>query len=1353
MKNDAGKGVPRFSKDTKFQDPFSEEVWATTYKDHKDESIDDTLMRVAMAIASVEETPEKQREWGEKFYDMLTDFKCVAGGRIMSNAGTEWGGTTLMNCFVSPRRDSDIDSLDGILEDLKNQAKTLKSEGGWGISFSHLRPRGAFIHGIGVESPGAVKYMELFDKSSEIVTSGSGKKSSNSKAKGKIRKGAMMSILSVYHPDIIEFITAKQTPGRLSKFNCSVDVCDLFMERLFAIKDLERQLKSTSPEEVAAIEDSIKELDKWDLIFPDTTFKAYKKKWNGSFKDWLTAGYPVNVYNTVSVRWLWNLITESTYNRNEPGVLFMDRANHFNPLNYAETITATNPCVTGDTEVYVADGRGEVMIKDLAIEGKDVPVFCFDSKGKLAIRIMRNPRITGIKSPVYEMLLDDGSTFRATGNHKFRKLDGSYVELKNLNIGDSLSVITKYAASLKDVFGETKLSTQDYWWINSGKGQNTAEHRHIAAFNNNVDVIPRGIVVHHKNFNAKDNSPDNLIMMTKQDHDKLHGEMMRGDNNPMRRATHEWDDAKWIEYRSNISKACAGLKNGMANPTTNDEIRTQMLELTRLLGRLVTKGEWEEHAKTQGLPVMFAKYRRDHLGDVTGLAKWAAYTLGYLSFDADPRTIRRAQNDMDNGYDVEMINDHVFYRKKCEVCGTPFLTPRREHGICGSLCKQTRNKIAMSPSVVERIKASSAKTFESKRVSIREKQAKIFNDVKMATGRSPSKNEWSTACMNAAISREIGRPGSPFKSFDELDTYASMQNHRIVDIKFVGSEDVYNGTVDEFHNFFISGQRGITKNGKEKKSFINNLQCGEQFLAPAGVCCLGTLNLTQFVKKDRTGFDLKSLKKYAGYLVRFLDDVNSYSDAPLPEYVDSMRNKRRVGCGVMGWGSSLLMMKVRFGSTEAVKIREELMSTFAKATYEASIDLAVEKGMFKHCVPSLHAEGAFVKSIGLSDDYMTKLMTTGIRNSALMSMQPNGNTSILSNIVSGGIEPVFMPEYIRTVIQNVVPDSIAAVTPKYWEGEFVETEMFKWTKEGDDEILRGAHEGEVYKIDRNRGLTKEVLCEDYGVRRLKEIGEWDPSADWVATAMTLTTRDHVEDLKGFARWVDSACSKTCTVANDCTLEEFKDLYLDVYKTGFIKGFTTYRAGTMASVLSAVDEKTSDGSDEMIILEDVKLPNSLPATLKKLKSDGGRKWYLTVVMDEKQTRPIAMFVQTNHHEKNVTTHDAVERLITLARRKGIPEKFVAQLEEKIRISDNASKIARAISLNLRHGVLIKNVVAVLDGIEEITVGSFLFAVKKYLSTYIKDGEKVEGEKCPACGGQMVFQEGCRRCLSCPNSLCS
>ena len=848
---------------TEFEDLFSEEVWKSTYKDHNDgDTVDSTFWRVAIAMASAESTPKLQDFWATRFYNMFSGFKVTAGGRIYANAGTEWKGTTLANCFVAPRLDRNIDSLAAIIDDVLKQSQTLKSEGGWGQNFSHIRPRGAFIYGIGVESPGSVKYMEIYDKTSDVITSGSGKKSLNKKAKGKIRKGAMMGILDIWHPDVVEFITAKQQPGRLTKFNMSVNCTDEFMQKVIRVEELRS---------AGASEDELYEEDTWVLHFPDTTHHAYENEWSGDINSWTLKGYPTKEYRRVSATWLWNLIMDSTYNRAEPGIIFLDRANYFDPANYLHRIVATNPC-------------------------------------------------------------------------------------------------------------------------------------------------------------------------------------------------------------------------------------------------------------------------------------------------------------------------------------------------------------------------------------------------------------------------------------------------------------------------------------------------GEQTLPPGGVCNLSSINLTQFVLPDGSGFDLDKIADITHDLVRFLDNVNSISNAPLPEYEDSMRNKRRIGIGVLGWGSALFMLKVRFASEEAEILRDDVMKTIAREAYKASINLAAEKGMFKYCVPEKHAEGAFIKKLNLGPVYMDRIRKVGIRNSSLLSIQPTGNTSCFANVVSGGLEPIFMPEYTRTVIVNGMPDEIADVTPLWYEGAWHETDMFKFTEEGDEEILKGiGPDGTVYKIDKNRGLTKEVPCRDYGVRWLDKRGEWDPTADWAVTTDNLTAADHLRDLKGFARWIDSAMSKTVNVPHDTPIEEFKNIYIEAYKSGNVKGVTTYRSGTMTAVLAAKDEKHATADDEEIIADDVQLPNQMPCQLNTIKADG-KKWYLTVVLNEMQTRPVAFFVHTNHNEKNVTTHDAVDLLLQLARDKGIPEKWVKETKEKFAKDSNSAKIARVISLNLRHGVLIKNVVSTLKKVDDVFVGTFLFQIMKYLSTYIKDGEVVEGEKCAECGDTMLYSEGCSKCKSCGHSKC-
>jgi len=234
-----------------------------------------TFQRIARTLADNEKNPE---EWYDKFMSTLLKvdlegnpigIKTTPGGRITANIGTSFGKATLMNCFISgPVKNAKVTyerkSLDGsykfkstittpdTADDLVNiflsimeQAKTLASEGGYGINFDFIRPRGSIIKGTGIEHPGVVSYMEIWDSVSDCIVKGNNDgyvdKIKNHLTKDEFeafkgivkketRKGAMLGALTVSHPDIEEFIRAKQISGKLTKFNISVGITDEFME-------------------------------------------------------------------------------------------------------------------------------------------------------------------------------------------------------------------------------------------------------------------------------------------------------------------------------------------------------------------------------------------------------------------------------------------------------------------------------------------------------------------------------------------------------------------------------------------------------------------------------------------------------------------------------------------------------------------------------------------------------------------------------------------------------------------------------------------------------------------------------------------------------------------------------------------------------------------------------------------------------------------------------------------------------------------------------------------------------------------------------------------------------------------
>lgn len=350
--------VKKSNKDY-FNQPISEENWRNTYKWETDESIYDTFERVADGICG------DDIELKENIIRLMVEQKYSPAGRILSNAGTDLKGTSMINCFVSGfsgdklNNISNVDSIDSIYSELKKQAKILKSEGGYGFNVDALRPRGAYIEGVGVESPGSVEFLKLWNVSSKVVTSGSGKKKTSNKGKNKIRKGAMMVTKSLWHPDIIEFIKAKRaTKNDYDKFNMSVLVSDKFMEIL-------------------------KKDENWDLIYPDfdACKEEYDSQWDGNIDKWIANDLPIRVYDTIKASELWDMIMESNYNWAEPGVIFIDRVNKYNNLRlFGEIINAPNPCGEQYLPPKGSCNLGHFIFTGyLKADEHNVPYFDFDA--------------------------------------------------------------------------------------------------------------------------------------------------------------------------------------------------------------------------------------------------------------------------------------------------------------------------------------------------------------------------------------------------------------------------------------------------------------------------------------------------------------------------------------------------------------------------------------------------------------------------------------------------------------------------------------------------------------------------------------------------------------------------------------------------------------------------------------------------------------------------------------------------------------------------------------------------------------------------------------------------------------
>ncbi|MEG1202251.1 MAG: ribonucleoside-diphosphate reductase, adenosylcobalamin-dependent, partial [Comamonas sp.] len=264
---------------------ISMDVLQEKYFKGDESKIEDLYSRVARALASVEKD-EIRAEWEAKFYANL-QAGAIGAGRIMSAAGTDIQAT-LINCFVQPVGDCiqgfDDEGYPGIYEALREAAETMRRGGGVGYDFSRIRPRGAEVKGTASMASGPCSYINVFDQSCSTVESAGA------------RRGAQMGVLRIDHPDVMEFITAKRTPGRWNNFNVSVGVPDAFMQAVVDGAD-------------------------WQLVHvgrPNAKLRA-----EGAVQrddgHW--------IYKTVPAREMWETIMSSTYDFAEPGILFLDHIN------------------------------------------------------------------------------------------------------------------------------------------------------------------------------------------------------------------------------------------------------------------------------------------------------------------------------------------------------------------------------------------------------------------------------------------------------------------------------------------------------------------------------------------------------------------------------------------------------------------------------------------------------------------------------------------------------------------------------------------------------------------------------------------------------------------------------------------------------------------------------------------------------------------------------------------------------------------------------------------------------------------------------------------------------------------
>lgn len=484
--------------------------------------------------------------------------------------------------------------------------------------------------------------------------------------------------------------------------------------------------------------------------------------------------------------------------------------------------------------------------------------------------------------------------------------------------------------------------------------------------------------------------------------------------------------------------------------------------------------------------------------------------------------------------------------------------------------------------------------------------------------------------------------------------------------------------------------------------------CGEQPLPPNGACNLGCVNLAVLVREPFTSHahvDFPRLAEVAGLGIRFLDNVIDLTAFPVPEQKAEAEAKRRTGLGIMGLGNALQMLGARYGSVAAEDVTGRIMETLRDAAYQASIDLARERGAFPLFDPDRFLARPFVR--GLPERLRAGIREAGIRNGVLMTVAPTGTTAIYYHNVSSGLEPTFAWRHFRKVLQ---PDGS-------WR-EFA--------------VLDAGFEAYC----RHRGLDPATAP----VQGLP---------DSMVTALELSVEDHVRMQAVCQRYVDASISKTINCPADISYDQFQAVYRMAYDLG-CKGCTTYRpSGVRGSVLRVDEEGGRDVTDPpgggATMTVPARRPEALVGKTYKIKWPlTDENLYVTIndIEEYGRRRPFEIFIASRSAEHAELMSALTLTLSAVMRRSENPAFLVEDLE-RVRAAQGAWV----------NGRYVPGVVALIAGVMRRHLEELGLLVNKHQPSFKHPTAQGGGDLCPKCDSPTLFrQDGCTQCTSCGHSSC-
>lgn len=548
---------------------------------------------------------------------------------------------------------------------------------------------------------------------------------------------------------------------------------------------------------------------------------------------------------------------------------------------------------------------------------------------------------------------------------------------------------------------------------------------------------------------------------------------------------------------------------------------------------------------------------------------------------------------------------------------------------------------------------------------------------------------------------------------------------------------------------------------------ISTNPCGEIPLCAYDSCRLLAINLYSYVKHPFTPeaeFDFELFKQHVQKGQKLMDDLidlemekierilAKIESDPEPEGIKRTEKElwlnikmkclegRRTGFGITAEGDMLAAMGLTYGTDEATAFAVEVQKTLACSAYRSSALMARDRGAFPIYDYKLEENNPFIQRLKSADEELYSLMKQyGRRNIALLTIAPTGSVSICTQ-TSSGIEPAFLVSYRRR--RKVNPnDSEATIS-------FTDDEGQAW------EEYNVLHHKFAVWAEIN-GYNVADLVHKYTDEQLQEVIAKSPYNN--ATANCVNWVNKVKMQGAIQKWVDHSISVTVNIPKETSEEVVDKIYQTAWESG-CKGMTIYRDGSRNGVLVSGSSKNNNTFTET---KAPKRPKKLEADIIRFQNDK-EKWIAVVGLYEGRPYEIfsgkaASFVLPNSVEKGW--------VIRVKEEDNLPARYDFQFLDndgyKVTIEGLSRMFkkeywnyAKLISGILRHGMPITNVIELISKLtlDTDSINTWKNGIARALKKYVKDGTIVEGEKCPQCGGKIIYTSGCKQCSDCGWSKC-